>query len=50
VAIVSAGVALLLESGFWNVAWHAQGIAAFGAFAVLSGAVAVILLIRLHRR
>jgi hypothetical protein len=48
-AIVSAGMALLLESGYWLVPWRAQGIAGFGVFAVLSAAVAVTVLIRRQR-
>jgi hypothetical protein len=48
-AIVSAGMALLLESGYWQVPWHAQGVAGFGVFSVLSAAVATAVLIRRHR-
>jgi hypothetical protein len=48
-AIVSTGVALLLESGYWHVTWRAQGVAAFGVLAVLSAAVAATLLVRRHR-
>ena len=47
--IIATATALLLESGYWHVSWHAQGIAAFGTFAVLNAAAAVIVLVRRHR-
>ena len=48
-AIVAAALALVLQSGYWEVAWRAQGLAGFGVFAALSAVMAAAVLIRSRR-
>jgi hypothetical protein len=45
-AIVSAGLALLLESRIWGVPWRAWGMAGFGTVAVLCAGAVVVLMLR----
>ncbi len=48
-AIVATALALVLQSGYWDVSWRAQGMAGFGAFAVLAAGIAATVLIRTRR-
>lgn len=49
-AIVAAALALVLQSGYWQVSWRAQGIAGFGLLALLGAGAAAALLVRQRSR